>query len=60
MKLLALLVGVFLGCHVSLRAQDAIQVDLKLSRVPLDEVFKKVEQLTDYVFIYNSEDVQIV
>ena len=59
-KLLALLVGVFLGCHVSLRAQDAIQVDLKLSRVPLDEVFKKVEQLTDYVFIYNSEDVQIV
>lgn len=48
----------FCCCHMSLRAQDTTRVDLKLSRVTLDVVFQKIEQLTGYVFVYNAEDVR--
>ena len=49
----------FCTCHATIRGQEA-RIDLKLSDVTLSQVFKNIEQLTDYMFIYKSEDVQSV
>lgn len=60
MKLFALFM--FLGfctCHATVRAQDA-RIDLKMSDATLSQVFQKIEQLTEYMFIYKSEDIQAI
>lgn len=49
----------FCTCHATVRGQEA-RIDLKLSDVTLSQVFRSIEQLTDYMFIYKSEDVQSV
>ena len=58
MKLLALFMiwGIYL-CNATTYAQD-VRVDLKLSDVSLNEVFNQIKHLTDYMFIYKSEDVK--
>lgn len=58
MKLFALfmLLG-FCTCRATVSAQDA-RIDLKMSDVTLSQVFQKIEQLTEYMFIYKSEDIQ--
>ena len=60
MKLLALfmLLG-FCTCHATISAQEA-RIDLKMSDAALSQVFRSIEQLTEYMFIYKSEDVQAV
>lgn len=60
MKLLALfmLLG-FCTCHATISAQEA-RIDLKMSDAALSQVFRSIEQLTEYMFIYKSEDVQSV
>ena len=60
MKLFALFM--FLGfctCHAVVSGQEA-RIDLKLSDATLSQVFRNIEQLTEYMFIYKSEDVQAV
>ena len=49
----------FCTCHATIRGQEA-RIDLKLSDVTLSQVFKNIERLTDYMFIYKSEDVQSI
>ena len=60
MKLLALfmLLG-FCTCHATISAQEA-RIDLKMSDATLSQVFRNIEQLTEYMFIYKSEDVQSI
>lgn len=60
MKLLALfmLLG-FCTCHATISAQEA-RIDLKMSDAALSQVFRSIEQLTEYMFIYKSEDVRSV
>ena len=60
MKLLALfmLLG-FCTCHATISAQEA-RIDLKMSDAALSQVFRSIEQLTEYMFIYKSEDVKAV
>lgn len=60
MKLFALfmLLG-FCTCRATVSAQDA-RIDLKMSDATLNQVFQKIEQLTEYMFIYKSEDIQAV
>lgn len=60
MKLLAffMLLG-FCACHATISAQEA-RIDLKMSDAALSQVFRSIEQLTEYMFIYKSEDVQSV
>ena len=60
MKLLALfmLLG-FCTCHATISAQEA-RIDLKMSDAALSQVLRSIEQLTEYMFIYKSEDVQAV
>lgn len=60
MKLFALFM--FLGfctCRATVSAQDA-RIDLEMSNVTLSQVFQRIEQLTDYMFIYKSEDVKAI
>lgn len=60
MKLFALFM--FLGfctCRATVSAQDA-RIDLEMSNVTLSQVFQRIEQLTDYMFIYKSEDVRAI
>ena len=54
MKLLALfmLLG-FCTCHATISAQEA-RIDLKMSDAALSQVFRSIEQLTEYMFIYKS------
>ena len=60
MKLLAffMLLG-FCACHATISAQEA-RIDLKMSDATLSQVFRNIEQLTEYMFIYKSEDVQSI
>ncbi len=60
MKLLAffMLLG-FCACHATISAQEA-RIDLKMSDAMLSQVFRNIEQLTEYMFIYKSEDVQSI
>ena len=60
MKLLTLfmLLG-FCTCHATISAQEA-RIDLKMSDATLSQVFRNIEQLTEYMFIYKSEDVQSI
>ena len=60
MKLLAffMLLG-FCTCHATISAQEA-RIDLKMSDATLSQVFRNIEQLTEYMFIYKSEDVQSI
>lgn len=60
MKLFALFM--FLGfctCRATVSAQD-VRIDLKMSDATLSQVFQRIEQLTEYMFIYKSEDIQSI
>ena len=60
MKLLAFfMLLVFCACHATISAQEA-RIDLKMSDATLSQVFRNIEQLTEYMFIYKSEDVQSI
>lgn len=57
MKLLALFLLLGLcSVHAVTHGQEA-RIDLTMSNVTLGEVFQRIEQLTDYMFVYRSEDV---
>ena len=60
MRLLALfMLWGLCSVHAVTRGQEA-RIDLILSDVSLNEVFRRIEQLTDYMFVYKSEDVHSV
>ncbi len=57
MKLLALLTLVgFCTCQASVKAQNS-KITLSATDASLASVFRQIEQLTDYMFIYKSSDV---
>ena len=45
--------------HATTRGQEA-RIDLRMSGATLSEVFQQIEALTDYMFVYRSEDVKAV
>ena len=49
----------FFGLIYPISAQEA-RIDLKMSDATLSQVFRNIEQLTEYMFIYKSEDVQSI
>lgn len=56
-KLLALFLLLGLcSVHAITHGQET-RIDLKMSNVTLSEVFQRIEQLTDYMFVYKTEDV---
>ena len=60
MKLFVLFM--FLGfctCRAMVNAQN-VRIDLKMSDATLSQVLQRIEQLTEYMFIYKSEDIQAV
>lgn len=57
MRLLALFMLLGLcSVHAVTHGQEA-RIDLSMSDVSLSDVFQRIEQLTDYMFVYKSEDV---
>ena len=60
MRLLTLfLVAGLCSVHATTRGQEA-RIDLRMSGATLSEVFQQIEALTDYMFVYRSEDVKAV
>ncbi len=58
MKLLAcLILAGFCTCHAALNAQN-YKIDLSVTNTSLTAVFRQIEQLTDYMFVYKSADIQ--
>ena len=57
MKLLVLLTLVgFCTCQAAVNAQNS-KITLSAANTPLASVFRQIEQLTDYMFIYKSGDI---
>lgn len=57
MQLFALFMfGGFASVYAYSFGQDT-KIDLKMSNVLLEDVFKQIEHLTDYMFIYKSDDI---
>ncbi|MFO3727759.1 SusC/RagA family TonB-linked outer membrane protein [Butyricimonas muris] len=58
MKLLALFTLLGLCSVRAVAHGQETRIDLQMSGVTLSEVFQQIEELTDYMFVYKSEDIR--